>query len=594
MLNVGSNKTVTVTGLQPGTELQVLKDKGQKLIDLVPTYSYTSDSKVLYSDTHISDIGLAVVFVATVWFAGPSGYAAAAGNAVGAGAVTTAMATAATTALFSQFMTAMVDTGGNLRESLNRLDNADNLRQTAVSSLTAGALSYVGSIPLGESGIKLNDISLANGSKLNELLGKNLINAAVSAAVESAATGESFDAVLERSAMLALLKTGAAGAAFAIGGSGLTPDMKLALHAALGCVAGALKQGGSAGCTPGALGAVAAEAFANANGDQIRASSASTEEADKKILEQASLVATVVGCATGGSAGCGTGGFTGANAVENNYLTSADLINREKRLKAARDSGDVELELKILKEFDAISAKNTGAINYNSVLTESSLQADKAQLEQLLKDPKISAETKAQAQRSINELNTVINVIQKSPVLKDAAELGLIAVDVLTLGQMAVAKTLTTAVVKEFIAAKTGKVITDDAAAAISNNFYRDGDDLYAQYKNSNGGWNWPPNAGAVSGTERAVTLKPGDTFDRYGSTTGNYVAPTGTPIGERALAPGSAGNSFAKYEVLKPLPDAIQSQVAPAFGQVGGGVQIELKNSIQWYLDNGYIKGVK
>ncbi len=234
-----------------------------------------------------------------------------------------------------------MDTGGDLRESLNRLDNADNLRQTAVSSLTAGALSYVGDIPLGEKGIKLNDISLAKGSKLNELLGKNLINAAVSAAVESAATGESFDAVLERSAMLALLKTGAAGAAFEIGDSGLTQDMKLALHAALGCVAGALKQGGSAGCAPGALGAVAAEAFANANGDQIRASSASTEEADKKILEQASLVATGVGCAVGGSAGCGTGGFTGANAVENNYLSSpADVRDpqiRQRILEAGQN-----------------------------------------------------------------------------------------------------------------------------------------------------------------------------------------------------------------------------------------------------------------
>lgn len=266
---------------------------------------------------------------------------AAVGNAVGIGTVTTAMATAATTALFSQFMTGMVDTGGNLRESLNRLDNKDNLRQTVVSSLTAGALSYVGSIPLGEKGIKLNDISLANGSKLNEVLGKNLINAAVSAAVESAATGESFDAVLERSAMLALLKTGAAGAAFAIGGSGLTQDMKLALHGALGCVAGALKQGGSAGCAPGALGAVAAEAFAIANGDRIRANSASKEEADKKILEQASVVATVVGCATGGSAGCGTGGFTGANAVENNYLSNpADVRDpkiRQRILEAGQN-----------------------------------------------------------------------------------------------------------------------------------------------------------------------------------------------------------------------------------------------------------------
>lgn len=103
------------------------------------------------------------------------------------------------------------------------------------------------------------------------------------------------------------------------------------------------------------------------------------------------------------------------------------------------------------------------------------MQAEKAQLEQLVKDPATSAETKAQAQRSINELNIAINVIQKSPVLKDAAELGLIAADVLTLWGMAATKMLTSALVKEFVAAKTGKTITDDAAAVIANNFYWDG-----------------------------------------------------------------------------------------------------------------------
>ncbi len=59
-------------------------------------------------------------------------------------------------------------------------------------------------------------------------------------------------------------------------------------------------------------------------------------------------------------------------------------------------------------------------------------------------------------------------------------------------------------------------------------------------------------------------------------------------------IAPGGAGNALTKYEVFKPLPEAIQWQVAPAFGQSGGGVHIELKNSIQWYVNNGYLKTVK
>ena len=233
---------------------------------------------------------------------------------------------------------------------------------------------------------------------------------------------------------------------------------RVALHAVVG---------GLTGGASGAVGAATSQAVIDQVGQALKDTNLPTE------LKQALVLAagTVVGSATGGSAGAATA----FNATANNYLSSTDLKNRDQRLAAARKSGNVQEELRILKEYDAKSAKNTGAINYNSVLTEGSLQAEKTQLEQLVKDAATSPETKAQAQRSINELNTAINVIQKSPVLRDAAELGLIALDVLTLGELAGARVLTSAVVKEFVAAKTGKVITDDAAAVISNNFYRDG-----------------------------------------------------------------------------------------------------------------------
>jgi hypothetical protein len=227
--------------------------------------------------------------------------------------------------------------------------------------------------------------------------------------------------------------------------------------------------GGLTGGVQGAVGAGTSQAVIDQVGQALKETNLPTE------LKQALVLAagTAVGAAASG--GSVAGGATAFNATANNYLSSTDLRSRDQRLAAARKSGNVQDELNILKEYDAKSAKNTGAINYNSVLTEGSLQAEKAQLEQLVKDPATSAETKAQAQRSINELNTAINVIQKSPVLKDAAELGLIAADVLTLGELAAGKALTSALVKEFVAAKTGKVITDDAATVLSNNFYRDG-----------------------------------------------------------------------------------------------------------------------
>lgn len=47
-------------------------------------------------------------------------------------------------------------------------------------------------------------------------------------------------------------------------------------------------------------------------------------------------------------------------------------------------------------------------------------------------------------------------------------------------------------------------------------------------------------------------------------------------------------------YEIIKPLP-IVKGEIASAFGQKGGGVQI-LPNvgqrvNVQWLIENGYIK---
>lgn len=47
--------------------------------------------------------------------------------------------------------------------------------------------------------------------------------------------------------------------------------------------------------------------------------------------------------------------------------------------------------------------------------------------------------------------------------------------DVVTLGEFAVSRVLTSEVVMRVVAARTGKEITADTAAVITNNFYRDG-----------------------------------------------------------------------------------------------------------------------
>jgi YD repeat-containing protein len=101
----------------------------------------------------------------------------------------------------------------------------------------------------------------------------------------------------------------------------------------------------------------------------------------------------------------------------------------------------------------------------------------------------------------------------------------------------------------------------------------------------------WPPNRGRL-GPVSVIELQPGTLIDRYGPPRGSFVAPQGSSFAERAL-PSYYENSvpFFKYEVIKPIPNTVQSKVLPWFGQKGLGTQYELEKSVQWYLDNKFLR---
>jgi hypothetical protein len=227
----------------------------------------------------------------------------------------------------------MVDTGGNVGETFKRMGSEEGLTQTFTTVLTAGALEYLGNIPFGENGVKLGSI---NGkSPFTDQLGKNLIYGVTGAAVRSGITGESFEDQLPAVFALALLQSGAASAAFAIGDTkSLSSNMNLFLHTVVGCGVGAIKQDSSDGCAPGAMGALVAKVWAKENDAQIRAESATPEDANKTILDQSTFAGTIAGCIVGGSEGCSTGGMTGNNAILNNHLTE---IERKKLQQAETD-----------------------------------------------------------------------------------------------------------------------------------------------------------------------------------------------------------------------------------------------------------------
>ncbi|MEY1425676.1 hemagglutinin repeat-containing protein [Morganella morganii] len=129
--------------------------------------------------------------------------------------------------------------------------------------------------------------------------------------------------------------------------------------------------------------------------------------------------------------------------------------------------------------------------------------------------------------------------------------------------------------------------ITDNEAAGFS---------YYDRYRTADGKWDWPGNLGFAEDPTKAI-LQVGTRLDRYGTPSGSFLAPKGTPYEQRALAPGARAEKYYEYEVIKPLP-VIQGKIAPAFGEPGGGIQIlpnmQERVNVQWLIDNKYIKEVK
>ncbi len=113
-----------------------------------------------------------------------------------------------------------------------------------------------------------------------------------------------------------------------------------------------------------------------------------------------------------------------------------------------------------------------------------------------------------------------------------------------------------------------------------------------AQFKDADGNLIYPDDTDpakpyAVPGTVHDMTAADlqkldGQVIDRIGHPGGAWLAPEGTPYGERALAPGSLGREFHTYTVhaeegLPPGWRIEESRVAPWFGQPGGGIQYRI-----------------
>ena len=106
------------------------------------------------------------------------------------------------------------------------------------------------------------------------------------------------------------------------------------------------------------------------------------------------------------------------------------------------------------------------------------------------------------------------------------------------------------------------------------------------------GSINYPPNNGAVPGTEVNMTLKPGDALGRYGNVgeKSNFATQTGTDASKLALPPNTNPAIYREFEVIKEIPGTIQAEIAPWGGSAGGGLQYELPKPILQLIKEGYI----
>jgi Tuberculosis necrotizing toxin len=133
-------------------------------------------------------------------------------------------------------------------------------------------------------------------------------------------------------------------------------------------------------------------------------------------------------------------------------------------------------------------------------------------------------------------------------------------------------------------------------------------EDFEARYVQESGDLRYPDNDGAVVGRRLEFTDLAqfknhyGDVLDRFGDEGGRYFSPDGTPFEARALPPDSLGKPYLRMRLASELPPNWKievSEVSPAFGRDGGGLQIRILDAdgqakrMSQLMDLGIVKKI-
>jgi filamentous hemagglutinin len=316
--------------------------------------------------------------------AGATGTAVAAGTA--AAAASAALAAGMTT-LATQAAVSLINNQGNLSATLQDLGSKENVKGLLTSMVTAGVVSGLGSaitIPNGAGGsIPLSSINAT--SSFGQQLTANIINNTAGAVVNSAINGTDLRTSLQNGLISALITTGAAQGANAIGdaatgridpatGLNIPPAIdrfaQFTAHAIVGCMAGAATNastGGAQGsnasaCGAGALGGIIGEATAMMTGGNTAGLSPSElATANARTVALSSLMGGVAVAVTGGNAAqINQAAASGANAAANNYLNHEQWKQLSAALKAC--AGNSACETKLAITYGDLSQKQDAAL----------------------------------------------------------------------------------------------------------------------------------------------------------------------------------------------------------------------------------------
>jgi filamentous hemagglutinin len=323
-----------------------------------------------YNQQGLTPAGAAIITLIVALFTAGAGTAAttsttattttataATTGATWAGAYGAAM-TAAQGILMSQAAVTMINTGGNIGDTLKQMSSKDSVRALITAMVTAGAINALGNtINYSGSGGNVPPGQLGTTQVANDFTGnllRNITNNLASATIDAAINGKPLNAeTLADSLKSALITAGMAQGANSIGDAKVTGDLNAfthkVAHAILGCAAGAAMDGGS--CATGAVGGVVGELAAEFYNPTGTGNKAQTEAFAK-------LMAGVAGAllnGDGNDAGAvNVAAATGGNAAANNYLKHSQWAQLADKLQSCMS--EVECT-QVRKEFADLSVK---------------------------------------------------------------------------------------------------------------------------------------------------------------------------------------------------------------------------------------------